>query len=38
VHQQADGSVHVPVALRPWLGGIERLTPGMTLAAPLPAA
>jgi seryl-tRNA synthetase len=32
VHQQADGSVHVPVALRPWLGGVERLTPGMTLA------
>ena len=37
VHQQADGSVHVPVALRPWLGGVERLTPGMTLAAPMPA-
>jgi seryl-tRNA synthetase len=37
VHQQADGSVHVPVALRPWLGGVERLTPGMSLAAPLPA-
>jgi seryl-tRNA synthetase len=37
VHQQADGSVHVPVALRPWLGGIDRLTPGMTLAAPQPA-
>ncbi|MCU1616080.1 MAG: serS [Frankiales bacterium] len=36
VHQQADGSVHVPVALRPWLGGVERLTPGMSLAAPLP--
>ena len=28
VHQQADGSVHVPVALRPWLGGIEAITPG----------
>ncbi len=26
-HQQADGSVHVPVALRPYLGGRERLTP-----------
>jgi seryl-tRNA synthetase len=38
VHQQADGSVHVPVALRPWLGGIDRLTPGMSLAAPVPAA
>ncbi len=37
VHQRADGSVHVPVALRPWLGGHEVLTPGMTLAAPVPA-
>ena len=36
VHQQADGSVHVPVALRPWLGGVEKLTPGMTLVAPIP--
>ncbi|WP_347058923.1 serine--tRNA ligase [Blastococcus sp. HT6-30] len=36
VHQRADGSVHVPVALRPWLGGVEALTPGMTLAAPTP--
>jgi seryl-tRNA synthetase len=36
VHQQADGSVHVPVALRPWLGGVEALTPGMTLVAPVP--
>jgi seryl-tRNA synthetase len=26
-HQQADGSVYVPVALRPWLGGRERLVP-----------
>lgn len=25
-HQQADGSVHVPQALRPYLGGVERLT------------
>ncbi len=25
VHQQADGSVRVPEALRPWLGGRERL-------------
>jgi seryl-tRNA synthetase len=36
VHQRGDGSVHVPVALRPWLGGVEVLTPGMTLAAPIP--
>ncbi|MFD2092704.1 serine--tRNA ligase [Blastococcus deserti] len=36
VHQRADGSVHVPVALRPWLGGVEALTPGMTLTAPVP--
>ena len=33
VHQRADGSVHVPAALRPWLGGHEVLTPGMSLAA-----
>jgi seryl-tRNA synthetase len=26
-HQQADGSVYVPVALRPYLGGRESLTP-----------
>jgi len=26
-HQQADGSVIVPEALRPWLGGLERLEP-----------
>jgi len=26
-HQQADGSIHVPAALRPWLGGIEVLRP-----------
>jgi seryl-tRNA synthetase len=40
VHQRADGSVHVPAALRPWLGGVEALAPGMTLAAPVapPAA
>jgi seryl-tRNA synthetase len=41
VHQRADGSVHVPAALRPWLGGHELLTPGMALApvagAALPA-
>jgi seryl-tRNA synthetase len=33
VHQQADGSVHVPAALRPWLGGHAVLTPGMSLTA-----
>lgn len=27
-HQQADGSVYVPEALRPYLGGREFLTPG----------
>lgn len=32
VHQRADGSVHVPAALRPWLGGHEVLSPGMSLA------
>jgi seryl-tRNA synthetase len=26
-HQQADGSVRVPEALRPYLGGLETLTP-----------
>ena len=26
-HQQADGSVHVPEALRPYLGGLELLEP-----------
>ncbi|MCW2580599.1 MAG: serS [Blastococcus sp.] len=38
VHQRADGSVHVPVALRPWLGGIESITPGMNLADAVPPA
>jgi seryl-tRNA synthetase len=38
VHQRADGSMYVPKALRPWLGGVEHLTPGMTLVAPEPAA
>jgi seryl-tRNA synthetase len=38
VHQRADGAVHVPKALRPWLGGVEELTPGMTLAAAVPPA
>ena len=27
VHQRADGSVHVPAALRPYLGGVAELTP-----------
>jgi seryl-tRNA synthetase len=26
-HQQADGSVYVPPALRPYLGGLEVLEP-----------
>jgi seryl-tRNA synthetase len=26
-HQQPDGSVSVPAALRPYMGGLERLTP-----------
>ena len=26
-HQQADGSVLIPAALRPYLGGLERITP-----------
>jgi seryl-tRNA synthetase len=26
-HQQADGSIHVPAALRPYLHGAERLAP-----------
>jgi seryl-tRNA synthetase len=29
-HQQADGSVRVPAALRPYLGGIEFITPKVT--------
>ena len=36
VHQRPDGSVHVPKALRPWLGGADLLTPGMSLAAAVP--
>ena len=36
VHQRADGSVYVPKALRPWLGGVAALTPGMTLSAAVP--
>ena len=26
-HQQPDGSIAVPAALRPWLGGVDRLRP-----------
>ena len=26
-YQQADGSVVIPEALRPYMGGLERLTP-----------
>jgi seryl-tRNA synthetase len=26
-HQQADGSIRIPVALRPWIGGLEMLKP-----------
>jgi seryl-tRNA synthetase len=26
-HQQADGSVYVPAALRPYLGGLDYLRP-----------
>jgi seryl-tRNA synthetase len=33
VHQREDGSVHVPKALRPWLGGTELLAPGMALTS-----
>ena len=36
VHQRADGSVYVPKALRPWLGGVDLLAPGMTLSAAVP--
>ena len=38
VHQRADGSVYVPRALRPWLGGVELLAPGMNLATAVPPA
>jgi seryl-tRNA synthetase len=27
-YQNADGSVSVPAALRPWMGGLEVLRPG----------
>jgi seryl-tRNA synthetase len=26
-HQQADGSIRIPAALRPWMGGLEVLRP-----------
>jgi len=29
-HQQPDGTVYVPKALRPWLGGREVLAPGLS--------
>ena len=29
-------TLRVPKALRPWLGGVEELTPGMNLAAAVP--
>jgi hypothetical protein len=32
-HQQEDGSVRVPEALRPYLGGLEVLKPFETVAA-----
>jgi seryl-tRNA synthetase len=38
VHQRADGSMYVPKALRPWLGSVEQLSPGMNLAAAVPPA
>jgi seryl-tRNA synthetase len=38
VHQREDGSVHVPKALRPWLGGVDLLSPGMALTAAVPSA
>jgi seryl-tRNA synthetase len=38
VHQRADGSVYVPKALRPWLGGVDVLSPGMVLVPPAPVA
>src|SRR5206468_10451826 len=38
VHQREDGSVHVPAALRSFLGGVAELTPGMALATAVPAA
>ena len=31
-HQEADGSVTVPMALRPYLSGLDRLTPAVTAA------
>jgi seryl-tRNA synthetase len=27
-NQQADGSVVIPAVLRPWMGGVDRITPG----------
>ena len=31
-YQQADGSVTVPEALRPWMGGIEAIAPAASRA------
>jgi seryl-tRNA synthetase len=27
-NQQADGSVVIPAILQPWMGGVDRITPG----------
>jgi seryl-tRNA synthetase len=26
-HQQADGAIRIPAALRPWMGGVEVIRP-----------
>jgi seryl-tRNA synthetase len=36
-HQRADGSVHVPEVLRPFLGGREALTPATPATPAAPA-
>ena len=33
-HQQADGSVVIPEALRPYLGGLDRITPAPATTRP----
>src|SRR5436305_12204506 len=38
VHQRAVGSVHVPVAVRPFLRRVAELSPGMALATAVPGA
>jgi seryl-tRNA synthetase len=30
-HQAADGSIHIPAALRPYMGGLERLVPPVAI-------